>query len=159
MKNFVFLVGVAAAALVSAAPVWAQEDGKAPGQCYVVGGEESDSEALLCYPGKEILVSASRSAVVTREDYTGSVSVLSADKLEQRQTRDIADVLRDVPGVAVAGVAGQTQIRLRGSEANHVLVLVDGIEVSDPFAGEFDIGTLQAEPGARVDSPAATGGR
>jgi len=60
-------------------------------------------------------------------------------------------VLRDVPGVAVAGVAGQTQIRLRGSEANHVLVLVDGIEVSDPFAGEFDVGTLQAEPGARVE--------
>jgi vitamin B12 transporter len=71
--------------------------------------------------------------------------------LEQRQARDIADVLRDVPGVAVAGVAGQTQIRLRGSEANHVLVLVDGIEVSDPFAGEFDIGTLQAEVGARVE--------
>jgi len=30
-------------------------------------------------------------------------------------------------------------------------VLVDGIEVSDPFAGEFDVGTLQAEPGARVE--------
>ena len=60
-------------------------------------------------------------------------------------------MLRDIPGVAVAGVAGQTQIRLRGSEANHVLVLVDGIEVSDPFAGEFDIGTLQAEPGARLE--------
>ncbi|GIX18924.1 MAG: TonB-dependent receptor [Erythrobacter sp.] len=32
-----------------------------------------------------------------------------------------------------------------------MLVLVDGIEVSDPFAGEFDIGTLQAEPGARLE--------
>jgi vitamin B12 transporter len=31
------------------------------------------------------------------------------------------------------------------------LVLVDGIEVSDPFAGEFDIGTLQAEIGSRVE--------
>jgi vitamin B12 transporter len=98
-----------------------------------------------------ILVSASRDRSLTADTYTGSALVITADQLEDRQTRDIADVLRDVPGVAVAGVAGQTQIRLRGSEANHVLVLVDGIEVSDPFAGEFDIGTLQAEVGARVE--------
>mgnify|MGYP006209838369 CR=1 FL=1 len=37
------------------------------------------------------------------------------------QTRDIADVLRDVPGVAVAGVAGQTQIRLRGAQVTLLL--------------------------------------
>ncbi|WP_233994221.1 TonB-dependent receptor plug domain-containing protein [Porphyrobacter sp. AAP60] len=99
-----------------------------------------------------ILVNANRSReVVYTENYTGSVTVIESRMLENRQTRDIADVLRDVPGVAVAGIAGQTQIRLRGSEANHVLVLVDGIEVSDPFAGEFDIGTLQAEVGARVE--------
>jgi vitamin B12 transporter len=99
-----------------------------------------------------ILVNANRTRdVIYTENYTGSVTVIESRMLENRQTRDIADVLRDVPGVAVAGVAGQTQIRLRGSEANHVLVLVDGIEVSDPFAGEFDIGTLQAEVGARVE--------
>jgi vitamin B12 transporter len=99
----------------------------------------------------EILVSASRDASLKQEQFTGSALVITAEQLEQRQTRDIADVLRDVPGVAVAGIAGQTQIRLRGSEGNHVLVLVDGIEVSDPFAGEFDIGTLQAEVGARLE--------
>jgi vitamin B12 transporter len=99
----------------------------------------------------EILVSASRDDDLLLKQYTGSALVITAEQLEQRQTRDIADILRDVPGVAVAGIAGQTQIRLRGSEANHVLVLVDGIEVSDPYAGEFDIGTLQAEPGARVE--------
>jgi vitamin B12 transporter len=149
LKNFAFLSSVAAAALVWAAPVAAQEDGKTAGQCYVTGDEIS--EFLLCYPGKDILVSASRDAAVLREDFTGSALIVTAQQLEQRQTRDIADILRDVPGVAVAGVAGQTQIRLRGSEANHVLVLVDGIEVSDPFSGEFDIGTLQADIGARLE--------
>jgi len=148
VKNFVLLSSVAGAALVWAAPAAAQ-DGKTPGQCYVTGDEIS--EQLLCYPGKDILVSASRAAALLRENYTGSALVITAEDLENRQTRDLADVLRDVPGVAVAGIAGQTQIRLRGSEANHVLVLVDGIEVSDPFAGEFDIGTLQVEPGARVE--------
>lgn len=100
----------------------------------------------------EILVSSNRSGdPQLADDYPGSATVLSADDLERRQVRDIADVLRDVPGVAVSSVAGQTQLRLRGSEANHVLVLVDGIEVSDPFAGEFDIGTLAADPGSSVE--------
>lgn len=143
MKNFAYLGSVAWAALVWAAPAWAQDD-----------GEQDNGPPIIFADTKrtDILVSASRSRDrLYPEDYTGSALVITAEQFEQRQTRDIADVLRDVPGVAVAGVAGQTQIRLRGSEGNHVLVLVDGIEVSDPFAGEFDVGTLQAEPGARLE--------
>lgn len=146
MKNFAFLSSVAVAALVWAVPVAAQD------------GEDIEDEAsrspevrTAAARDDEILVTSRSGRLDLPARYPGSVTVLSADDLGKRQTRDIADVLRDVPGVAVAGVAGQTQIRLRGSEANHVLVLVDGIEVSDPFAGEFDIGTLQAEPGARVE--------
>ncbi len=141
MKNLTLLCSVAGAALVSAAPVAAQDEG---------AREETITFADYRLP-PEILVSASRDGSLTRKSFTGSALVITAEQLEQRQTRDIADVLRDVPGVAVAGVAGQIQVRLRGAEANHVLVLVDGIEVSDPFAGEFDIGTLQADPGARVE--------
>ncbi|MEP3050188.1 MAG: TonB-dependent receptor [Erythrobacter sp.] len=103
-------------------------------------------------PAHEILVTAGRSDdLIAVEDFTGSAIVISRAQIEQRQTRNIADILRDVPGVAVSEVAGQTQIRLRGAEANQVLVLVDGIEVSDPFAGEFDIGTLQAEIGSSLE--------
>ncbi len=99
-----------------------------------------------------ITVSASRSGEpVAVSDYAGSVTVLTAGQLEQRQVRDIADVLRDVPGVAVAGTPGLSQLRLRGSEANHVLVLADGIELSNPFYGETDLGTLQAETGASIE--------
>jgi vitamin B12 transporter len=143
VKNFALLGSVACAALVWAAPAWAQD-----------AGAEDESEKIVFADYRlppEILVSASRDGLLARDSFTGSALVIASEQLEQRQTRDIADVLRDVPGVAVAGVAGQTQIRLRGAEANHVLVLVDGMEVSDPFAGEFDIGTLQAEPGARVE--------
>ena len=145
MKNFAFLVSVAAAALVSAAPVWAQDT--------ITADEEQDQPEIRTAAARddEIVVTSRSGRLDLPARYPGSVTVITADDLDKRQTRDIADVLRDVPGVAVAGVAGQTQIRLRGSEANHVLVLVDGMEVSDPFAGEFDIGTLQAEPGARLE--------
>ncbi len=146
MKNFAFLSSVAGAALMLHGHAYAQNS-EAPSE---QGADEPIVFADLPIP-PEILIVASRDASLQRENYTGSALVITAEQLEQRQTRDIADVLRDVPGVAVAGVAGQTQIRLRGSEGNHVLVLVDGIEVSDPFAGEFDVGTLQAEVGARVE--------
>ncbi|MBI1403490.1 MAG: TonB-dependent receptor [Porphyrobacter sp.] len=152
MKNCALLGSVAWAALVWAAPVWAQEEVREENLLGTIIGKPLSGIITGDTLREDIIVSASRSGDrIAPENYTGSVTVLTADQLEQRQTRDVADVLRDVPGVAVAGVPGQTQIRLRGAEANHVLVLVDGIEVSDPFAGEFDLGTLQAEPGARVE--------
>lgn len=100
----------------------------------------------------EIVVTGTRGSAPVRVDQSGSsITVLDARALEQRQTRAVSDILRDVPGVAVSRVAGQTQVRLRGTEANHVLVLIDGIEVSDPFAGEFDFGTLIADDRSRIE--------
>ncbi|MBV8688428.1 MAG: TonB-dependent receptor [Alphaproteobacteria bacterium] len=50
----------------------------------------------------------------------------------------VTDVLRVIAGAAVstAGPRGsQTQVRLRGAEANHTLLVVDGIRFNDPAAG------------------------
>ncbi len=105
--------------------------------------------------GNEIVVTASRSGEGTPvADLPASVTLLDADALQERQTRIVSDVLRDVPGLAVSrtgGVGGMTQVRIRGSESNHVLVLIDGIEVSDPFQGEYDFGTLIADEAARIE--------
>lgn len=101
---------------------------------------------------EEIVVTGTRSSEPLRVDQIGgSITVLDAPALRDRQVREVSDVLRDVPGVAVSRIAGQTQVRLRGAEGNHTLVLVDGIEVSDPFAGEFDFGTLVADDAARIE--------
>ncbi|KHS49306.1 MULTISPECIES: TonB-dependent receptor plug domain-containing protein [Sphingomonadales] len=105
--------------------------------------------------GETIVVTASRSGEAVAVNKLGaSVTVLDSEALEQRQTRIVSDILRDVPGVAVSrtgAAGGLTQLRLRGSEGNHVLVLIDGIEASDPYFGEFDFATLIADPEARVE--------
>lgn len=105
--------------------------------------------------GDKIVVTASRSGEGIRIDQLGaSITVIDAAAIENRHTRVLSDVLRDVPGVAVSrlgAIGGQTQIRLRGTEGNHVLTLIDGIEASDPFNGEFDFGTLIASPAARIE--------
>ncbi len=102
-----------------------------------------------------VVVTATRSGDAVPESLIGSaVTVLDPEALEDRQTRIVSDVLRDVPGIAVnrtGGVAGLTQIRVRGTEGNHVLVLIDGIKASDPYLGEFDFGTLIADDSARIE--------
>lgn len=87
-----------------------------------------------------ILVTAARVPVLA-QDSTSSVTQLDAADLEARGPLFVADILRAVPSLAVSrsGPEGQlTQIRARGSEANHVLVLIDGVEAASPFTGEAD---------------------
>src|SRR5690606_27997851 len=67
----------------------------------------------------------------------------------------LADILREVPGVAVnrsGGPGAVTNIRIRGAESNHTVVLIDGIEVNNP-AGEsfFDFGHLLADDVERIE--------
>jgi len=75
------------------------------------------------------------------EDVTAATSLLEADDIELRGGLTLADTLRSIPGMAVSssgGMGGLTDLRVRGSEADHVLVLIDGIEASVPLTGGFD---------------------
>ncbi|NNM78707.1 TonB-dependent receptor [Sphingomonas sp. ID1715] len=102
--------------------------------------------------GPDVVVTATRSGEPTPiRDVGASITLLSPETLTDRQTRSVADILRDVPGVAVNRTTGLTQLRLRGSEANQLLVLIDGIEASDPFLSEFDFGSLVADENARIE--------
>lgn len=68
-----------------------------------------------------------------------SVSVIDREQIEARQATFAVDLLRDVPGFAVSqsgSIGAQTQIRVRGSEANQLLVLIDGIEANDPAGND-----------------------
>ena len=78
-------------------------------------------------------------APIESDQFGGSVTVISTADLAAMQATYLADVLRTVPGFAInqsGGPGTQTQLRVRGSEANHVLVLVDGVRVNDPTAND-----------------------
>lgn len=100
----------------------------------------------------ELVVTASRSGDGVRADLLGgSVTVIDDAAFQQRQVRQVYDLLRDVPGLAVSRVPGLAQVRIRGGEGNHTLVLIDGIEASDPNFGEFEFGTLVADEAAKLE--------
>lgn len=102
----------------------------------------------------EIIVTASR-IPQSRLSVGGAVDVLNEEDIKTRQQAFLGELLRDLPGLAVnrTGPAGAfTQVRLRGGEANHTLVIIDGIEAGDPFnAGEFEFAHLLSSSVSRVE--------
>ena len=100
----------------------------------------------------EIIVTGLRA--VPAEDVTASITVIDTQELVIRNSPYIVDQLRAVPSLAVSrsGAAGSlTQIRLRGSEGNHTLVLLNGIEVSNPVTGETDFGLWSGLNTSRIE--------
>ena len=91
---------------------------------------------------------------VADDTLTKDVTVLTDEDLEIRDTPFVADQLRTVPGTAVSrsgSIGGLTQVRIRGAEANHTLVFLDGIEFSDPVTGETDFGLLSGLDISRIE--------
>jgi vitamin B12 transporter len=93
--------------------------------------------ALAAETDPAIIVTAAREPVPVA-DAAASATVFDADALDALALPDAADVLRLSPGLSVAttGPRGtQTQVRIRGAEANHTLLFIDGIRFNDPAAG------------------------
>ena len=110
--------------------------------------------ALRAEEIEKIVVTGNRIGQTTEERLGTSVTIVTASQIEQRQTVYVSDILRDVPGLAISrtgGPGGATQVRTRGSEGNHTLVLFDGAEVNDPFQGEFDFSGLLASDIERIE--------
>ncbi len=91
---------------------------------------------------------------VAADEIGSSVTVITAAQLKAEQIRHAADALRSLPGVAVSRTGGYgslTQVRIRGAEGNHTLVLIDGIDAGDTSSGEFDFSNLLVEDIDRIE--------
>ena len=93
----------------------------------------------------------------TQLDNTGhAVTVVDREEIEDVQGPDLTRVLARVPGIAISrnGPLGAfTGVRLRGGESEQLLVLIDGVRVSDPAApsGGFDFGTVTSGTVGKID--------
>ena len=93
---------------------------------------------------------------IPAEKVTGTVTVITRDEMERRQLRTVTEVLRSVPGVSVqqSGQPGsQTSVFVRGSNANHVVVLIDGMNFNDPSTpnGAIDFAHLLTDNLDRIE--------
>lgn len=102
----------------------------------------------------QIVVTASR-APETEAQTPASVTIIDQQRIERLDEPLLSALLRLTPSAAVAtsGPAGSlTEVRLRGAEANHTLLFVDGIKIDDPASGDtprYEI--LNADLASRIE--------
>ena len=86
----------------------------------------------------QIIVTGARTPISLNR-LGNATTIITRDQIDQLQARYVSDLLRTVPGFAVShsgGIGSLTQVRVRGAESNHVLVLIDGVRANDPATGD-----------------------
>lgn len=70
-------------------------------------------------------------------DVSGSITVITEEDLDRQVATELTDVFKNEPGVSVTGSAGRPQnIIIRGMGGNRVLIIKDGVRVSDGFGAD-----------------------
>jgi vitamin B12 transporter len=102
----------------------------------------------------QIVITASRSPE-SEAQTPASVSIIDRQTIVRLDEPLVSSLLRLTPSAAVAtsGPAGSlTEVRIRGAEANHTLLFVDGIKINDPASGDaprFEL--LNADLASRIE--------
>jgi hemoglobin/transferrin/lactoferrin receptor protein len=90
--------------------------------------DESCAEGLL----EEIVVTGTRTRKSIMQSPV-SLNLLTTEQIDRINADNVADLLRDLPGMSVSdsGQAGLKRIRIRGEEARRIALLIDGQEFTD----------------------------
>jgi hemoglobin/transferrin/lactoferrin receptor protein len=105
--------------------------------CACLGGI-SNTSATPTGVLEQVIVTASR----TQErifDSPASLSVITAEEISRSIAPNLAEVMRDIPGVQVtdSGQPGLGRIRIRGEESRRTAILINSQEVTD----HYEVGT------------------
>ncbi|MDQ3205748.1 MAG: TonB-dependent vitamin B12 receptor [Pseudomonadota bacterium] len=85
----------------------------------------------------EVVVTATRTQVSTSAALA-PVEVIDRDEIVRSQARSLPDLLRGRAGISMSNQGGPgklTTLFMRGSESDHVLVLIDGVRVGSATSG------------------------
>jgi vitamin B12 transporter len=147
-----------AASLVVASPAWAQDveqEADIAGPAYGTPSRLRDNplpikaitaDDLENLKFGELVVTAT--GLSSQKSETGqSISVITAADIANVQGADPIRVIERLPGVSLArsgGLGSQTALFVRGASSEQLLVMIDGIRMTDTASpsGGFDLGTL-----------------
>jgi len=101
------------------------------------------------------LVVISPSLVPIEASKTGSsVTVMTGEEARSSGFTQLSDVMRTFPGIAVnqSGARGSlTQFRVRGTEANQLLVMIDGVPANSVSDGEYNFADIPLDDIERIE--------
>lgn len=100
-----------------------------------------------------IVVTAS-SVPESIESTPAAVSIITRADIDKREARDVADVLREVPGLAIArtGSPGKsTTLFVRGGSSKQALILWNGVEMNNAYLSGYNFGQLSTAGVEKVE--------
>ena len=100
-----------------------------------------------------IIVTATRTAQIADESLA-PVIVIDRAEIEQSQALDVAELLRGHAGLDIGrnGGPGQpTSLFMRGTDSNHVLVMVDGVKINPGTIGGAALQNIDPELVERIE--------
>lgn len=102
---------------------------------------------------RETIITANRTA--TSPDTTmAATTVITRQQIEAMQARSVEDLLRGVDGLNVGNSGGPgklTSFFVRGTEPEHLLVLVDGVRIGSATAGTAALQNIPVESIDRIE--------
>ena len=101
----------------------------------------------------EIVVTATRIAQPLKQSLSSTTVITQQDILES-QAADVSAILRSVAGVEInqgGGMGKTTNLYLRGTNATHTLILLDGVRISSATSGTTSIQDLMLDQIERIE--------
>lgn len=111
--------------------------------------EQAEGEAL-----RTVKVYSAYAAPVNQDKTASSVTVLTEEDFRQRNAVYVSDVLKTVPSAAMSASGGRgtlTNFFLRGADANHTAVIIDGVKVNPVSGYGYDFGGLSLSNVERIE--------
>ncbi|ODS32388.1 MAG: iron complex outermembrane recepter protein [Candidatus Scalindua rubra] len=102
---------------------------------------------------EEIIVTATRTETPVSQ-LADSITIVSREQIEQQKATTIFEALRSVPGLSIrkSGSIGRiTNVTIRGSGTDQVLVMIDGVQVNSPTTGSFNFANLTTDNIERIE--------
>jgi vitamin B12 transporter len=102
----------------------------------------------------ELLVISPSLEPIAANKTGSSVTVMTGEEARSTGFSQLSDVMRTFPGVAVnqSGARGSlTQFRVRGTEANHLLVMIDGVPANAVGDGEYNFADIPLDDIERIE--------
>lgn len=113
----------------------------------------ASAEETPLYHGDEIIVTATRTAQPA-STLLNDVTVIGCDEIARAGQSSLAEILQTVPGVEIStngGLGATSTIMLRGANANHTLILVDGMRLGSATNGMTAIEHIPADLIERIE--------
>ncbi|HKN78076.1 MAG TPA: TonB-dependent receptor plug domain-containing protein, partial [Lysobacter sp.] len=101
----------------------------------------------------DVIVTASRTPQAP-DSALAAVTVITREDIERRAPASLPELLRGMPGISIAANGGPGKVAstfLRGTESDHVLVLVDGVRIGSTTSGGAAFQDIPVEQIERIE--------